>query len=116
MACEVRNLKRRVCLSGELNIYAAAMLKERVLAALRINLGTSAIDLSRVTEIDTAGLQIILLARRLSMACGNELKLINPSEPAREVLELCGLDKLIAVEKATKKRGVPRSPKSSEKS
>jgi anti-anti-sigma factor len=108
-------VKGRVFLSGEMNIYAAPLLKNELLAALRANLGDAAIDLAQVTEMDTAGLQMIMLARRLSLACGSELRLLNPSEPAREVLELCGLQKLIVDERRHERRRVRNSPSRSRK-
>jgi anti-sigma B factor antagonist len=112
MVCEVHVRAGRVHLEGELNIYAAPQLKETLVAALRANLGNPVLDLSNVSEIDTAGLQMLVVARRLSIAGGTQLKIVNPSAPAREVLELCGLDKLIETEapeqKKTRKRA--RSP------
>ena len=104
MACDVRVVNGRVCLSGELNIYAAPQLKETLLAALRANLIDASLDLSQISEIDTAGVQMLIVARRLSQAGGSDIKLINPSDPAREALELCGLSKLIVVEAPTRAR------------
>ena len=104
MPCEVHHRNGRVYVSGEMNIYCAAAAKDLVFTAVRANLGEAAIDLSQVSEIDTAGLQILVMARRMSVACGSELRIINPSTPAREALELCGLAKLISTETRADKR------------
>lgn len=83
-------------IEGEMTIYTAAACNTRLLSELVSRAGhEAAIDLSRVTEIDTAGLQIILMARRLAGARGGAITLIDPSPPVRELLELCGLQGLI---------------------
>ena len=54
---------RRLAVEGELTIITAAEDKERLLGALQTSSGLR-VDLAAVEEIDTAGLQVLLLARR----------------------------------------------------
>ena len=75
---------------GELSIYRAADLKAPLLAALEAE-GELELDLSGVTEMDTAGLQLVLLARREAGACGKRMTLAACSEAVRDVLALCGI-------------------------
>ncbi len=73
-----------------MTIYTAAELKPRLLAEIAESDSPSA-DLSAVPEIDTAGLQLLLLARREAAAVGREFRILEPSECVREVLSLAAV-------------------------
>ena len=77
-------------IEGELTIYRAAQLKDTLLAAVAAN-GTLEIDLSAVEEFDTAGLQLLMLAKRAATAAGHTLRLAGPSAPVLVVFELLAL-------------------------
>jgi len=87
----------RLWASGDMTIYSAALMKQRMLAGMEGVDDDVLLDLSQVTELDTCGLQILLLAERLAANEGRRLKLVEPSAATREVLTLCGLDRLRAV-------------------
>ncbi|MFW5824530.1 MAG: STAS domain-containing protein [Marinobacter sp.] len=74
---------------GELTIYQANAAVESLRHAVASGALTS-LDLSGVTELDTAGLQWLLLAQRLIGPDSRPVVLVNHSEPVREVLELAG--------------------------
>lgn len=76
-----------VVLCGELTIYAAAELKRELIGALG-RCDEMQIDLSGVSDIDTAGLQVFMLAKREALAAGKTLRLSGHSRPVRELLEL----------------------------
>lgn len=78
-------------LLGEMTIYTAAAVWKQVVDALDTHTETRVLDLSQVTELDTAGLQIVLMARRLASAAGRELQIAQPSPAVSEVLELLQL-------------------------
>lgn len=80
----------RMVLDGEVNIYRAAELKHSVLAALRQS-RVLEIDLGGVTEFDTAGLQVLMLAKRTASAEQRELRLLHHSPAVVEVVELLNL-------------------------
>jgi ABC-type transporter Mla MlaB component len=44
-----------------------------------------------VTEFDTAGLQLVLMARRLAESKGHRLDVVQPSECVLDVLKLCNV-------------------------
>lgn len=78
-------------LAGELTVYTVG----RHLPALLDFIGrarvATGLDLSQVTEIDTAGLQLLLVARSAAAARGQTLRLVEPSAPVCEALALCRL-------------------------
>jgi anti-anti-sigma regulatory factor len=79
-----------IALDGELTIYRAAELKPLLLAALT-GAGPIELDLAEVTEVDTAGLQLLMLLRREAQALGRALHLRSPSLAMVEAFELLDL-------------------------
>ena len=77
-------------LDGELTIYRAAELKPMLLP-LPAGEGAVEIDLSGVDEIDTAGVQLLLLARREAQGLERELKLVGRSRAVDDALTLLNL-------------------------
>ena len=74
-------------IEGELTIFRAAELKPLLLAdPLPLQ-----IDLSGVTEIDTAGVQLLMLAKNTARAQQRELRLVAHSPAVREVFGLLNL-------------------------
>lgn len=73
-------------IEGEMNIFRASELKQTLLAALD-GAATLEIDLSAVTELDTAGVQLLMLAKRQAQAGRQELRLTAHSPAVLEVLE-----------------------------
>ena len=85
-------------LDGELSIYRAAELKPLTLGAVAAAAGAAEarFDLSEVTEIDTAGVQLLLLARREAAAGGLTLALCDASPAVRSAFALLELDQHLA--------------------
>jgi anti-sigma B factor antagonist len=77
---------RRLSVAGEMTIYTAATLKSALFELLQSHPGY--LDLSGVTELDTAGLQLILIARRCMREAGGELRIVEASAAVSEVLDL----------------------------
>ena len=71
----------------ELTIYAAAELKEGLVGAVG-ECAEMEINLSAVSDIDTAGLQVLVLAKRHAAATNKALHLVGHSRPVMELLEL----------------------------
>jgi anti-anti-sigma factor len=74
-------------IEGELTIQRAADLKDALLAEPP----PAEVDLSGVTEMDSAGLQLLILADREARAAGRSLRLLSPSAAVRDVLDLLKL-------------------------
>ena len=75
-------------LDGELTIYRAAELKELLLNALAAGGGDLEVDLSGVSDFDSAGLQLLMLAKKTAQQRGGELHLTGHSPAVLEVFEL----------------------------
>jgi len=71
---------------GEMSIYEAAELKEQLLNALE-DCQDLEINLAQVSEIDTVGFQLLVLAKREAEQAEKTLQLVAHSEAALEVIE-----------------------------
>lgn len=76
-------------IEGELTIYRAAELKPALLQPLAA--GSVELDLSAVTEIDSAGVQLLMLAKREASLHDSGFRLANHSAAVLEVFELLDL-------------------------
>lgn len=84
-----------LAVEGELSIYRAAELKAALLDALAAGEALE-LDLSKVTEMDSAGVQLVLLAAREAKAAGRRFGIAARSPQVDEVLQLCGLEGISA--------------------
>ena len=76
----------RAIVRGNMTIYEAAADKPVLLDALA-KVGDVEIDLSAVSEMDTAGLQLLILAERESLKAGKRLSIVGHSESSLDVLD-----------------------------
>lgn len=74
-------------IDGEMTIYTAAEQRTALFAAWG-DCAELELDLAAVGEIDSAGLQILLMLKREVEAAGRVLRLSNHSQAVFEVLEL----------------------------
>ncbi|HEX7748181.1 MAG TPA: chemotaxis protein CheW [Bordetella sp.] len=72
---------------GDMTVHRAAGLKAALCGALDASAGLG-LDLSGVTDFDTAGLQILLLLNNQAQAGGKTLRLDSLSAPVNEIFEL----------------------------
>ncbi|HSW03992.1 STAS domain-containing protein [Aquabacterium sp.] len=77
-------------LEGELCIVDSAPAKAALLQALDAAAELD-IDLAGVSAIDTAGLQLLIAAKRAAGTAGKTLRLVGHSAPALELIELYDL-------------------------
>jgi anti-anti-sigma factor len=81
---------QRVALAGEVTVFSASAVRNQLLAALDAGDGAD-VDLSQVTEIDSAGVQLIVAAKREAEARHKRLHFSACSDPVRDVAGLLGL-------------------------
>lgn len=80
-------------LVGELTIYTAAEQKEKLLALVTGN-PHGMLDLSAVTEVDSAGLQLLIMSKLEAERVEHRIEFVNHSDAIIEVIELCNLSGL----------------------
>ena len=78
-------------LDGEMTVQRAAELKPLLLAALQTPASAVELDLSGVTELDSAGVQLLFLLQRCADAQQREMRLRHASEAVQQTLSLLGL-------------------------
>lgn len=86
----VLNGRTLLCIDGEMTIYTAAELAAQLFGQLRSGMSLD-VDLSSVSELDSAGLQLLMAAKCESRNIGISLNLIGHSQAVVEVFELCDL-------------------------
>jgi len=77
---------RRLVLESDLTIYHATEQKRTLLENME-QAKVLELDLAQVGEIDSAGLQVLLLIKRESLAMGKELRILAHSPAVQEVLD-----------------------------
>lgn len=85
-----RRAHRKVAMRGPMTIYEAAKDKKRLLDALE-GARELDIDLSRVSDMDTAGIQLLLLLKREATAQGKALRLSAHNAAVLDVLNAYNL-------------------------
>ncbi len=78
-----------LALEGELTIYAAAAQREALQAWVLD--GSGVLDLSAITDCDSAGVQLLLATRASLARDGRSLVLREPAQPVREALAGYGM-------------------------
>jgi anti-sigma B factor antagonist len=94
-----------IAITGELTIYTAQELKNKLLDGLAANQELE-LDLSEVSEIDAAGLQLLVMVKQEATALGKVLRFTGHSMVVVDLLDLSGLagffgDPLLIVRNAT---------------
>ena len=76
----------RLMIDGDMLIYNALEIKEQLVNAVR-NTQTLELDLSHVAEMDTAGFQLLVLAKKESVRLEKVLKITAHSDAVRELID-----------------------------
>lgn len=77
-------------IQGEMTIYTAAEQKKELLAFIESGSALE-INLSQVSELDTAGTQILILAKQEAARAQKNLRFVMHSDAVLDVLELANL-------------------------
>lgn len=81
---------RKVRIEHDMTIYTALETKAKLTDIMKKDFEIE-LDLSRVSEMDTAGLQLLIMAKREFQSSGGNLYLINHSQAVYEVLDMCNM-------------------------
>lgn len=80
----------RIAIEGELSIFTAVSIRERLLEAL--DEGTEIeVNLSKVSEMDSAGVQLMIAAKREAAERNKPLCFTGHSSAVIDILDLCDL-------------------------
>ena len=80
----------RIEIRGELSIFTAAALRQQLLDALDGETDVE-VDLSAVSEMDSAGMQLMVAAKREAGTRNKSLRFTGHSPAVFDILELCDL-------------------------
>lgn len=80
-----------LALRGELTIYHAESLKTQLLSGLE-KVTELEVDLHEVTVLDSAGIQVLMAAKKEAQRRGHSLRLVGHSRPVLDVFELLNLN------------------------
>jgi anti-anti-sigma factor len=78
-------------LKGDLNIYNAGKVKGKLFEKLRDSEVLN-VSLNKIEEFDTAGMQVLLLAKKFAQQSGVSLHIKDQSHTVSEVLQLYNVD------------------------
>jgi anti-anti-sigma factor len=84
-----------VVLDGELDIATGPAIRRSLMAAIRGGNVHLAVDMSRVTFIDAAGIGVLVDAASRARKAGGRLSLLAPSWPVRRLLDILHLDEIL---------------------
>lgn len=77
----------RLHVEGELNMYSAIELKAGLMENLAVGHDLD-VELSGVSEIDTSGLQLLLLCKAEAARAGKKVSFSSPSDAVKSLLDL----------------------------
>ena len=80
----------RIGIEGEMTIYFAAQAKDSLIAAMA-DCNEIEMNLGQISEIDTAGLQLLALAKREAVDSSKPLHFVAHSQAVLDMLDLCNL-------------------------
>lgn len=80
----------RLRMEGELTIYHALQVRDGLMEQLAA-CDEIELDLSGITEMDTAGFQLLLAAKREGSRLGKAVRYVSHSQAALEVIDLHGM-------------------------
>jgi anti-sigma B factor antagonist len=86
-----------IAVKGEVDLYSAPSLKERIADLVSGGKSQIAVDLSGVEFMDSTGLGVLIGGLKRCKEAGGSLSLVGPREPVIKVLSITGLDKVFPI-------------------
>jgi anti-anti-sigma factor len=84
-------------LSGPLDRESAPLARNEIMAAIAEGHQDLILDVRDVPTIDGAGANSLLVGMRRAQQAGGELRIVGPTDPVRQRLELAALDDVLPV-------------------
>jgi anti-anti-sigma factor len=98
-------------LPAAIDITNANDVRDQITAAIRPGVAIIIADLSATTSCDSQGRRALLQAHRRAAANGTDLRLLKPTRAVRRLLELTGMDRVLAIYTSREKAMSPRPAK-----
>jgi anti-sigma B factor antagonist len=94
---EINETTHVIELGGEVDLYTAPDLKERLLGVIQDGKKRIIVDLSQTTFIDSTTLGVLIGAVRRLRPTGGSLALVCTDENIRKIFEITGLDRVFPI-------------------
>jgi anti-sigma B factor antagonist len=82
---------------GEVDVYTAPRLRERLVEVVEQGVRHVVVDLSRVEFLDSTGLGVLIVARRRLLPIGGTLRLVCSHERLLKIFRITALDRVFAL-------------------
>jgi anti-sigma B factor antagonist len=86
-----------ITVSGEVDLATAADLEGVIAEALSGSASVIEVDLAGVEFMDSAGLRVLVAARKQADDAGRTLRLRSPHERVRRIIEITGLSAVFGI-------------------
>lgn len=86
-----------VSFEGRLDFLATTHVKQRLYQIVDGGFSRLVIDLEKVTFIDSSGLTTLISGLKSARLAGGDLRVANPGDEARTILELTRLDQVMQI-------------------
>jgi anti-anti-sigma factor len=90
MARKAKKEVKKISIEGEMTIFRAQELRDAILPIIT-TCDEMEIDLSRVTEVDASGTQLMVSVKLESILLGKTLRYVGHSKSVMEMIDLCDL-------------------------
>ena len=80
----------QLSINEDLTIYHALEHKQKLLDALAATSDLE-LDLSQVSEMDTAGLQLLIMLKKEALRTGKRVSIVAHSQAVRAVIDFCNM-------------------------
>jgi anti-anti-sigma factor len=98
-------------LPAAIDLTNANDIRDQITAAIKPGTRVIIADLTATTFCDSQGRRALLQAHKQAGPNGTELRLLKPTQAARRVLELAGMDRVLAIYTSRQKAMSPRPAK-----
>ena len=98
MECTVQHLGTGVVvvsLDGRLNMASAATLRQTIASLVQEGSSRFAVDLSRITFMDSSGLGALISGLKTARQAGGDLRIAAPTEQVQLVLQLTNMERVL---------------------
>lgn len=86
-----------VSLGGEIDVYTAPFVRERLDEAVREGRTNLIVDLTQVRFLDSTGLGVLVGRLKLTRSRGGSLRLVGSEDRVLKVFSITGLDKVFEI-------------------